>query len=569
MTNRTVKSASELASALKNARSGDIIVLEGGNYGKLVLNGRSAVDGISFVAANASKPPVFSEVELTDMSGISFKGITFKGALKNGYGTGTGLEVKSSSNIHVEDCEFIDLMIGALFRTHSKNVSIVDSTLQGIAEDAIRFSTVDGGLAKGNNVSMRALPGLDHKDMIQVANGGSNITLRENIMQVSDGKTHAIYMGNVKAKASLDRADFYKNIVVEDNIILGGQLHGISAGEVDGLIIRGNVLLQHPDAVSQRTVNIPTIHVAKDSVNVTIANNVTHEKPAAADIRWLDVPTPAKWRIVENTIVPTKTTIEKVLGYNPFKAGANEPDLGRPTNPPVSPERPELPDDVVVNIRTDRNADRKPIDVDFESGDTLEFRGFQAGTFKGVSGGNPLEVSRRGDAVRLDSVEDIRELAGASKDVSVRAAGDDLILRVAQSDGAKRFRLEDMADDYFDLAPIRKETTVFDGAARAGAVRVATEVDFAHGDTIVLRHFAENTFKDVRGGNPLDVWNKGTAVRIDSVEDLRELAGASSSVSARVSGDDLILRVAQPGGAQRFVFEDMADAYVETGTWLV
>lgn len=575
MTVYKVNNTSQLASAMKNARSGDTIAMEGGNYGTLRIDDRTAKDGLSFVSVNANKPAVFSEVIVRGMSEISFEGITFKGTLKDGYGFGTGLEVTDrSSGISVKECVFEDYFTAALFRGHSKNVSIVDSDLRDIAGDAIRFSTVNGGLAEHNTVSMRALPLVDHKDMIQIANGGSNITLRENVMQASDGMTHGIYMGNVKAKVSLDLADFYKNIVVENNIILGGQMHGISAGEVDGLVIRGNVVLQHPDVSSQKTVYTPSIHVAKDSVNVKIEDNVTHKTPGAADINWFKVPTPAKWQISDNTIVPTKTTVEKVLGYDPFKEGVKPgtptPEKPvAPSEPDVSPEAPQPVANLVFDAREDQANVRKPIDVDFAAGDTFEFRGFAAGTFKGVSGGNALELTRKGDAVRFDSVEDIRELDQASKAVSIHTAGEDLIVKVASKAGVMEFRFEDMADDYLDLPPIRKTTVFVEGSTKAAAKTISEDIDFGHGDTIILRNFAAKTFQDVGGGNDLEIWRKGGSAVINSVEDLRELVSASPAVSARVAQDDLVLKIAQSGSAQTIVLDGMADAYLDTGHWLV
>lgn len=62
---------------------------------------------------------------------------------------------------------------------------------------------------------------------------------------------------------------------------------------------------------------------------------------------------------------------------------------------------------------------------------------------------------------------------------------------------------------------------------RVGEIDRIADLDFAGGDRIDLVRFAPGTFSDAADpGNRLQVLDRGTAVRIDSLDDLAELAGA-------------------------------------------
>lgn len=78
---------------------------------------------------------------------------------------------------------------------------------------------------------------------------------------------------------------------------------------------------------------------------------------------------------------------------------------------------------------------------------------------------------------------------------------------------------------------------------RNGDVDRILDVDFRSGDRIVFTGFDANNFRQVSGGNVLQITDNGRGAMIDSMADLHELAQASSGAFrvARVNGTDLQL----------------------------
>ena len=73
---------------------------------------------------------------------------------------------------------------------------------------------------------------------------------------------------------------FYRNILIEDNLIVNAHTHGITVGETDGLTIRNNTILQNfssargPGFPPEHTVYEPRIHTKNASINVLIEKNI-------------------------------------------------------------------------------------------------------------------------------------------------------------------------------------------------------------------------------------------------------------------------------------------------------
>lgn len=86
----------------------------------------------------------------------------------------------------------------------------------------------------------------------------------------------------------------------------------------------------------------------------------------------------------------------------------------------------------------------------------------------------------------------------------------------------------------------------FDGkVADGGKVVHVDGVDFSRGDSFIFAHWQSGTFQDKFGGNPVDDWNDGASVKVDSLLDLQELAHHSPWISAETDGADLILTIDQ------------------------
>jgi hypothetical protein len=125
------------------------------------------------------------------------------------------------------------------------------------------------------------------------------------------------------------------------------------------------------------------------------------------------------------------------------------------------------------------------------------------------------------------------------EDVAPAAAAPKAVARVSSSDSGDEFR--------------------FNGKIAAAEARIAIEkMDFERGDTIVLRGFDTGSFAGKTGGNKLIVYDGGASVKLDSALDLQELVAFSRDVSARTSGDAVILRIEQNRGTAELALADLA-----------
>ena len=73
---------------------------------------------------------------------------------------------------------------------------------------------------------------------------------------------------------------FYRNILIEDNVIINAHLHGITIGETIGLTIRRNTLAQNPlsagGPADERTW-YPAIRIADASQDVVVEGNISSD----------------------------------------------------------------------------------------------------------------------------------------------------------------------------------------------------------------------------------------------------------------------------------------------------
>lgn len=322
----SVSSAQELMNALAIAKGGDTVELAGGDYGKLDLQsaktfGVKAIydSAVTIVSANPEERASFSGMDLRGVENLTFDnvvfdsdftgaaawvapftiqhstGITirnslFQGELASGTGdptidgfaTGKGLTVEHSFDITIENNEFSTWHRGMTVGG-SQNVMVIGNDIHSIRSDGMNFAHVQNVLIEDNYIHdfVRSTTSGDHADMIQFwTNGGTNpstdIVIRGNTLDVGSGEeTQSIFMRNDMVDRSLAGEEmFYRDILIEENVILNNQTHGITIGETDGLIIRRNSVLDADSQVSA-SVATPKINVAPLSKDVVIERNAT------------------------------------------------------------------------------------------------------------------------------------------------------------------------------------------------------------------------------------------------------------------------------------------------------
>ena len=151
---------SALLSALKSADGNDTIVLSGGNYGSVTLP-KSYSSNVTITSASDSNQAVFSKISANNVSNITIDNVKFVGALKGGYGTGTGLDLGQGTNVTVEDSTFTNFNIGIdVWATN--NLKLLNNDLNGIAYDGMTIGHTQNLLIQGNDIDMNPTPNVDH-----------------------------------------------------------------------------------------------------------------------------------------------------------------------------------------------------------------------------------------------------------------------------------------------------------------------------------------------------------------------------------------------------------------------
>ena len=207
-----------------------------------------------------------------------------------GFGTGVGLRVLDSSGIEVTNNEFFHFMRAALF-SNINELDVSSNDIHDIRSDGLNFANVDNVTIQSNHIHdfKAAASSSDHMDMIQFWTAGttspsSNIVISNNFLNSGAGSaTQSIFMGNeVVGRGEADAEMYYQNVIIENNVIYNGHLHGISVGATNGLKINNNTVLQNPDVGTLNALTIPSIVVAGASSNVQITDNIASR---------IDVPT--------------------------------------------------------------------------------------------------------------------------------------------------------------------------------------------------------------------------------------------------------------------------------------
>lgn len=319
----TVATVEDLGQALADAVPGTEIILAPGNYGPLLLRGGGGTFDAPIVlrSANPDDPAVFDAMHLRDvqhmvLQDLSFdyvfaneddadlrpfqvikcKDIAIRDGLFDGdlgpviaegidrLPTAFGLSVRDTQGFELSGSEIRLFLRGAVF-AQSDDLTLQDNVVHSIRSDGLNFVAVQRVQIEGNTIRdfLRSPDLIDHSDMIQFWTAGSqtpsaDIVIRDNVLNSGVGLyTQSIFMRN----EVVDRGDagaemFYRNLLIEENVIINAHLHGISIGETDGLTIRNNTVVRNAlSSGPEANPNLwtPQIRVAEASRNVQILRN--------------------------------------------------------------------------------------------------------------------------------------------------------------------------------------------------------------------------------------------------------------------------------------------------------
>lgn len=232
------------------------------------------------------------------------------GIESDGYPSGIGLAVRSAQQVQILDSEMRSFA-RAMVISDSTDVTLRGNNIFGMRVDGLGFAQVERVVIEDNLIHDFTRPpegkgtAAVHTDMIQFWTNGTtqpsrDIVIRNNVLNSGAGLfTQSIYLRNDLVDRGLAGSEmFYRNITIEENVIINAHLHGITVGEVDGLIVRRNTVVRN--ARSQGMADnpplwTPQIRVAETSTHVQINRNVTSKISGYAD--------QADWQVEGNVLI--------------------------------------------------------------------------------------------------------------------------------------------------------------------------------------------------------------------------------------------------------------------------
>jgi len=362
-----VDTPASLMKALRSAAPGAVIELAPGDYGTLSLRGFDRGGKVTLRSAEAQNPAHFSKMVLNDVQGLTLEQVVFdyvfepddvlqlrpfqivnsahitirsalfdgdlargRSAADDGFPTAFGLGVRGSTHITLRDNEIRGFFRGTVI-SQTDHIIVQGNDLHSIRMDGMNFAEVKDVRIQGNHIHDfdRSLESKDHADMIQfwtnrTSSPSRDIVIRDNILNSGDGWfTQSIFMRNDMVDRGLAGPEmFYKNIQIENNLIINAHLHGITVGETQGLTIRNNTVVRNSrseGALENPGLWIPQIRVAEMSRDVEISRNVTH--------RIVGAQAQESWRVGENFFVQDKARM--AAGFYGIVFGRDV--LGNPT----------------------------------------------------------------------------------------------------------------------------------------------------------------------------------------------------------------------------------------------
>lgn len=493
----TVSNQAELSAALKGRGADTVIVLKQGNYGDFAFNAKESPLAVNLVAADPSKPPVFSTLSIANANGVNIAGVTFTPKDDTKFANGLtlrgcddvkltnntfaggpdsmnsqqrGLLIDRSSNVVVHDNDFSGLMRGAVF-TETVGIKVTGNTLHDLRSEGFNLAGVKDVEISGNDLrGFHPVTG-DHADFIQFWTRGAktaseNIHIHDNTMiQAKTGlSVQGIFMDN-------DDSIAYRNVVIENNVIQSGSPRGILVEQAVGVKVVNNTALAVEGA--DLKLNVSVIELSK----VLVADNTANAFTLKDNVDQVETGNATILKPVDGTKC---LTVEQVLALRhdaPFIRGTDGDDkltgtnrddvlVGGAGNDTIAGGRG---DDILIGgagndmLTGGAGADRfvfsapgrntyendRAMDLSFADGDVIELSGFGAKVF-GKAAGVGLVSDGKTSSVVLDSVSDLVELSKLNSVTISRKGKTDLITLSIHDDngGVLDIQLSNMYNNY-------------------------------------------------------------------------------------------------------------------------
>lgn len=294
-----VTNQAALDAAIKNAKSGDVILLAPGTYSSITMTAINPASNITIQSLDTNNKATVGTVWLTNSSNITLKDFNVVRPTRPTDEFATANRVLSSSNITIDGVHFSGgtgdpsnaLGYGLAIRGGTNN-KLINSTIDHFVI-GLDVRGVDTMLVRGNDfldnrrdhsnysemtnvvIDDNRYEGLypingEHPDAIQFmttgrAYGSSNITITNNVVLQGDGRgTQGFFIQDEVGTMP------YKNLTIDNNLIyLSGMYHGINVVNAENATITNNTVTSVADEKSE--------WIRVENVTGKIANNLTDQ----------------------------------------------------------------------------------------------------------------------------------------------------------------------------------------------------------------------------------------------------------------------------------------------------
>ena len=268
----TVSSMTELESALRSARDGDVVEMVAGAYPFARIRG-VRVDGTVTVRPAPGAAVVLAGLDLRDVAGLTLSGLTFRGDPAPGR---YQLLVTGGERVRLESMAFDGAeeggdrrIVSSVMLRDVRDAVVRDSRFTG-GWHGLSLLNVDGLLVEGNTFRGLETDGVrgggvnhaviarnsftdfhprdgDHPDGIQLWSTrqdtpARDIVIRENLVVRGHGApTQGVFVRDTHLKLP------FEGLVVRDNLVVGGLYNGITVAGATAPVIQNNTVLSQPD----------------------------------------------------------------------------------------------------------------------------------------------------------------------------------------------------------------------------------------------------------------------------------------------------------------------------------
>ncbi len=277
-----VRNTQQLITALRSARGGERILLASGDYVPFALRDVAPTREVVITSQDPTHRAVLTGMNLRGGANLSFHDLVLRGSGKaaqedfifrgvrnlrinqiaaSGRAGPIGLaadkimQLRDCTNALITRAEFTNAGI-ALSLLDTQGVSVTSSYFHDLRMDAIRGGGNSDVLIAHNYITGFSPTGADHPDGIQFWTNrqkaaAQNIRIVGNAILRGRGKPmQGIFMRDEASNLP------YKNVVLVDNLVVGGMYNGIAIlSDTTSLVLTNNVVAAYPDQKSWIRVN--------------------------------------------------------------------------------------------------------------------------------------------------------------------------------------------------------------------------------------------------------------------------------------------------------------------------